>query len=150
MRRAVSYILVAFSVLMFISGCTSVSSRLQPVLAPAQNMGDSVICCKDKCKIEWQRAQVWVAKHSKWKIQTATDVLIQTYNPAGYDPSYGFTITKEPIPTRAKCSIIEMELYCGNPLGCDPRPSDVKKAFYYYITTGVDLLEGQIYLDAIQ
>jgi hypothetical protein len=35
-----------------------------------------------------------------------------------------------------------MELACGNMFGCDPKPLDVKNAFYYYVKTGVDLLPG--------
>ena len=74
----------------FLFGCTSVSERLQPVLAPAANMGDGVPC-QSGCKEEWERAQVWIARHSNMKIQLSTDVLIETYNPVNDRLDAGFS-----------------------------------------------------------
>jgi hypothetical protein len=130
-------IAIVIMMAMVLFGCSPVSNRLQSTLAPTANIGDS-ITCQNGCKQEWERAQLWIAKHSKWKIQTATDVLIQTFNPTEGDPSYGFSITKE--PTGSGSYVIRMELACGNMFGCDPKPLDVKNAFYYYVKTGVDLL----------
>lgn len=128
-------------------GCSPVSTRLQPTLAPAANVGGSVTC-PNGCKAEWERAQLWIARHSQWKTQIATDVLVQTYNPTNNAVSYGFTITKEPVGSGIY--VIRMALACGNIYGCDPKPLDVSNAFYYYIKTGTDLLQGQGYLSAIQ
>ncbi len=139
--------IILFTLVMALMGCATVSTRLQSALAPAANIGDSVTC-QNECKAEWQRAQLWLAKHSKWKIQTATDVLIQTFNPTQYDPSYGFSVMKEPVGSGTY--VIRMELFCGNLFGCDPKPLDVKKALFYYVKTGVDLLQGQGYLSGIR
>jgi hypothetical protein len=134
-------IIFTFSVLilfiLLLIGCSTVSNRIQTSLTQAIDIGNS-ITCHNNCKQEWERAQIWLAKHSKWKIQTVTDVLIQTFYPVGSEPSYGFSITKE--PAGQGNYIIRMELVCGNMFGCDPKPQDVKKAFYYYIKNGVDLL----------
>jgi hypothetical protein len=108
-------------------------------LGPATGTGPVV--CDSGCASEWQRAQLWVAKHSRWKIQTATDVLLQTYNPSGYEPTYGFTATKEPL-VGGKYRI-SLAMDCGNPLGCDSRREDIQAAFYYYVATGNDVLAGQ-------
>ncbi|HKN65977.1 MAG TPA: hypothetical protein VJW73_06850, partial [Gemmatimonadaceae bacterium] len=90
------------------------------------------------CKGDWERAQLWIVKHSKWKIQTATDVLVETYNPSEYDPSFGFTATKEPLGNgRYK---ISLNAKCANFLGCDPREADVVAAFNHYVATGLDVL----------
>ena len=121
-------------------GCSPVSTRLKSTLAPAANIGDSVTC-GGGCMIEWERAQIWIARHSRWKIQVSTDVQVQTYSSVRGDPSYGFSITKEPVGSGKY--VIRMELVCGNMFGCDPKPLDVKNAFYYYVLSGVDLLEGQ-------
>jgi uncharacterized protein YceK len=130
-----------------ISGCASVvSERLATTLTKAGP--DVPVDCSAECAERWQRAQLWLVNHSKWKIQVGTDVVLQTFNPVGHDPSYGFTVTKEP---RAGGGYrISMSLVCGNMLGCDPLPSDVRRAFYHYVTTGDDLLRGQGYLGAIR
>lgn len=138
---------LVISVPLLAAGCNAVSNRLQARLAPAANIGDSVVC-SNGCKEEWERAQLWIAKHSLWKIQISTDVLIQTYNPASDLPSYGFSITKE--PTGSGNYVIRMSMACGNMFGCDPKPIDVKNAFYYYVKTGTDLLDGQGNLGAIR
>jgi len=139
--------IIAVVLMMGLLGCSMVSTRLQPILAPASNIGDSVTC-QNGCKIEWERAQLWIAKHSKMKIQLSTDVLIQTFNPIHQEIIYGFSVTKE--PTGPDSYVIRMQLECGNMLGCDPKPIDVRNAFYYYVKTGVDLLEGQQNLTAIR
>ena len=131
----------------FLSACAIVSSRLQSTLAPAANVGHSVTCQKP-CKDEWERAQLWIAKHSKWKIQVSTEVIVQTYNPTAHDPSYGFSLTKE--PAGGGSYVIRMELACGNIFGCDPGSLDVRNAFYYYVKTGTDLLHGWRNLGAIR
>jgi hypothetical protein len=98
------------------------------------------VCDDANCDECWERAQLWIVKHSKWKIQTATNVLIQTYNPTGSDPSYGFTVTKEPAGNGRYRITIEMS--CGNMFGCSPKAEDVERAFYHYVIHGEDLLVG--------
>lgn len=121
-------------------GCASTGSSIHTALAPAIESGVTEADCDTTCSEQWQRAQLWLAKHSKWKIQTATDAIIQTFNPTGYDPSYGFSVTKEPLGGGRYR--ITMELACGNPFGCSPKSEDVRAAFYYYVQTGNDLLAG--------
>ena len=108
-------------------------------LAPAR-LSVAPMCEGADCTDMWQRAQLWVANHSKWKIQTATDVLIETFNPIGYQPSYGFSVTREPLGNGRYR--ISMALHCGNPLGCDPKATDVLAAFNYYVASGRDVLAG--------
>lgn len=136
-----------FFTAVLVAGCTtnSISTRLQATLAAATTTGP-VECTG--CKAEWERAQLWLTRHSKWKMQTATDVVLQTFSPVNYDVSYGFTITKEPV-LEGKYRI-KLAMACGNPLGCDPAPSDVGRAFYHYVATGVDVLEGLGYLGSIR
>lgn len=124
-----------------LAGCaTSNNPALIASLAPADSMGYELICESQDCAEQWQRAQVWVVKHSHWKIQTATDVLIQTYNPTGSMPTYGFSIMKEPLGNGRYR--ITMSLSCGNIFGCSPPTANqVKKAFYYYLASGNDLFD---------
>lgn len=99
----------------------------------------SVVTCDSGCRTQWERAQVWVAQHSKWKIQQATDVLIDTFNPV--DGGYGFRVTKTPTgqPGRYR---IELLAACGSGKleGCYPTEDLVMRAFSRYIATGDDVL----------
>lgn len=103
--------------------------------------GLTFVECDSGCTIQWQRAQLWVANHAPMKIQTATDVLVQTYNPVGYEPNYGITVTRAPHP-KAGAYTISMELHCGNPFGCEPAANDVQRAFAHYVRTREDVLAG--------
>ena len=116
-------------------GCSSTSKPATVALAdvPAR---EAVTCSGDDCSLCWDRAQLWLVGHSKWKIQTATNAVIQTFSPAGSEPSYGFTVTKEPDGTGAHR--IRLSMSCGNMLGCSPKPVDVARAFYHYVETGED------------
>jgi uncharacterized protein YceK len=139
--------IILLFIILLISGCASTSPRLAATLAPAANIGNSVDC-QGGCKDEWERAQLWIARHSMWKIQTSTDVIIQTFNPIRQEVSYGFTVMKEPVGG-GNYSIV-MNLMCGNALGCSPKPIDVRNAFYYYVKHGKDLLVGQGYMGSIR
>jgi hypothetical protein len=131
-----------------LSACaSSTSAELRTALAPAASIGTSVEC-DSGCKIEWQRAQLWLAKHASTKVQTATDVLLQTYNPPEQHAVYGFSIMKEPIGgDRYK---ISPNVVCGNFIGCSPKAIDVRNALLYYVKTGDDLLAGKVSGGAIR
>jgi hypothetical protein len=133
-----------------ISACSTMDApggSLHGALAPADNYNDPVKC-DSACKPQWERAQLWLTRHSAWKVQMATDVVLQTYSPVSSEPHYGFTVTKEPVgPDGYE---ISLAMVCGNMLGCDPSPVGVRKAFYYFVATGVDLLRGQNVLSAIR
>lgn len=54
------------------------------------------ICVDEKdCIAKWEAAQLWVAKNAGFKIQTTTNVLIETYNPT--TRALAVSVTKEPI-----------------------------------------------------
>jgi len=123
-----------------LAGCATVGPDLSKDLQPAKGIGDSVECSGD-CETEWQRAQVWLTRHSRWKLQTATDTTITTYNPSRHDPSYGFTVVKEPLPQGNSRITLDITP-CGNIYGCSPEKEEIRKGFLYYVKTGKDLLKG--------
>ena len=122
------------------TACAGNNPAVTAALVPAAMIGTSVPCDSTTCKEDWERAQLWIVKHSRWKIQTTTDVLIETYNPVGYEPSYGFTVVRE--PAGGGSYSISMTMTCGNMFGCSPKPVEVQEAFYYYVARGIDLLSG--------
>ncbi|MBW6101354.1 hypothetical protein HTY54_21250 [Escherichia coli] len=56
------------------------------------------LTCNDEkqCDFYWKRAQFWLANNSSWKIQTATDTLISTYNPSPNSPFLAYQVSKMP------------------------------------------------------
>lgn len=75
----------------FLIGCATPPSP--DVLAAANR---EVRCVEGAdCNAKWSRAVAWVARNSRWKIQTQTDQLIQTYGPGETDSTANaWTITK--------------------------------------------------------
>lgn len=146
MKKVTIYI-TAFIALFSVVGCGT-SPRIQRAIDMAPVDMGGYVPCSSGCKAEWERAQLWLAKHSRLKIQTATDVMIDTYNPVGQQAIYRFTITKE--PTGNDNYKISMSLDCGNALGCIPESSGVERVFLYYVRDGVDVLDGQRNLGSIR
>src|SRR4051812_2232264 len=50
----------------------------------------------DECQKLWRRAQVWVIQNSGYKIQIATDAVVETFNPRDYSLVWGFSLTRMP------------------------------------------------------
>lgn len=54
----------------------------------------------------WGRAQSFIGKYSSMKLQTATDFIIQTYNPGEYEVSYGYYVTKTPLGEKVQFTVV--------------------------------------------
>ncbi len=68
------------------------------------------------CKAKWEAAQIWVIHHAGWNVQTVTEVLIETFNPAPNSPLLAARVTKEPLGGgRYKFMI---HVWCDNMFGC--------------------------------
>lgn len=74
----------------------------------------------EDCNAKWEAAQLWVVHHAAYKIQTATNVLIETYNPASSSPSIAARVTKEPMGG-GKYRLL-VKVWCDNMFGCIPDP----------------------------
>lgn len=109
----------------------AIRQALQPAADPA-----APVECAAECKTEWERAQVWIAKHAFNRVEKNSDVLVETRGNAG-GKRYNFRALREPVANGRHR--ISLEADCTR---CDPTPNDVQRAFYHYITTGTDLLEG--------
>lgn len=139
-------VLMSLGVVLLVAACASETSPA--LLSRLSSAGpDQPVQCDGRCKTEWERAQIWLTQHSNWKLQLVTDVSLQTFNPPNQDVSYGFVVSKVP---QGSGYVIAMGLQCGNLIGCDPKPSDIRRAFYHYVTTGQDLLVGAGYLGTIR
>ncbi len=133
-------------------GCAPMTpAPMVAALAPVSAIAAPVECESSAC---WQRAQAWIVRHSRWKIRAATDVQIDTFNPIGDDverATYAFTALREPIG-RGRYRI-SLAVSCGSTsplIACNPKSVDVQRAFYHFVTTGTDVLEGLTHLDGIR
>ena len=68
----------------------------------------------------WDAAQLWVVQNSGYRLQTTTDVVIQTFGPIDYSTDLAAQVTKEPNGNNRYRIIVS--LYCANLLGCFPNP----------------------------
>jgi hypothetical protein len=117
---------------LFFSGCGEINPKLKRIR-------DENIFCSGSCELEMSRAEYWINKHSKLKIQRVTKNTIETYNPY-QGKQYGFMVMKEPIGSNQYKINVNVSTYA--PILEDISPKDTKKALIHYIKTGEDLATG--------
>jgi hypothetical protein len=81
------------------------------------------------CQVKWTRASTWVAEHSKYKVETSTESLIQTSGPSTFetDPSPAYKVTK--IATGPNEYAIEFAGGCDSIFTCSPTVPDAQADF---------------------
>lgn len=111
-------------------GCATPQGNLtQEQLADAK--APPVCRDKDECAIYWSKAQIWLATNSAWKIQLATDSVLQTYSATSNSTSPSFTVTKQPQANGS--SKIVVSAVCANPYGCIPPVWESIYSFKHYL-----------------
>lgn len=63
----------------FLSGCAGNSAEIQTKRAELERTTPICIDAAD-CNAKWEAAQLWIVHNAGYKLQTATNVLLQTYN----------------------------------------------------------------------
>ncbi|CAB3791104.1 hypothetical protein [Paraburkholderia caffeinilytica] len=86
---------------------------------------------KAECDVWWQRAQTWVAGHSKYEIESATDTLIQTSGPDGGKRALAYQITRASNPDGT--ATIGFAAHCDGSMGCKPNPWEAGADFKQYV-----------------
>lgn len=86
---------------------------------------------EEDCKVKWEAAQIWISNNAGYKIQIATDALIETYNAVGSSPYLAAKVTKEPLGGGRYR--IFVQLWCDNLLGCMPKPIKAALKFNQYV-----------------
>jgi hypothetical protein len=107
---------IAMTLIIALSACASSPERQ----AKMDEINRTIPTClgEKDCKAKWEMAQVWIVKNAGYKLQTATDVLLQTYSPVGSSTSIGVRALKEPAGDgRYK---ITVSVWCDNMFGCFP------------------------------
>lgn len=129
---------------LFSVGCAPVLNQHQmEILSHAKTPTRSIVCEGAACGDYWAKAQVWLSKHSGYKVQTQTESVMETYGPSyDTDPmTCGFSITKQPLGgDKFK---IEFAPHCF-PKSISsriPEPEDIENAFFIFMESGRDVLE---------
>jgi len=120
---------IAGSVLLLLlgAGCQTVTPQIRDEYARTIPK-----CSTDaECHAKMEAAQVFLSQTLSWKIQTATDALIQTYGPGSTEASTAAVVTKQ--PTGDGTYQIIIRAWCNNPLGCFPAPWEVAINFNRYV-----------------
>jgi hypothetical protein len=109
------------------SGCASAPSP--EIQAKRVQFESTIPICEGEadCKAKWEAAQLWVVHHAGFKIQTATDVLIETYNPGPSDATVAVRVTKEPLGGGKYKMLVFV--WCNNIFGCVPNGWDAALNF---------------------
>jgi hypothetical protein len=134
------WILIVAATALSLSGCDYYArDRPNPYLdgeysysAGNTTAAAETVKCRDKddCAEKWSKAQVWLATHSKWKIQTASDSVIQTFGP-GSSSDAAFTIAR--IIRADGSGEIDIRAMCGNLFGCIPTTKELEAHFRNYL-----------------
>lgn len=110
-----------------LSSCASTPSPQQEIKKTEFISTIPVCDVKIDCEAKWEAAQLWVANNAGYKIQTATNVVIETFNPTRDDTYLAAKITKEPLGG-GKYKIVAT-LWCNNMFGCNPDKWGASVAF---------------------
>ncbi|MFM0157401.1 hypothetical protein PQQ99_23165 [Paraburkholderia sediminicola] len=111
------------------AGC-STQGQVNP---DVMQIATTPLTCSNKaeCDVWWQRAQTWVTSHSKYKVESATDTLIQTAGPDGGRRALAYQITRTPNPDGT--ATIGFAAHCDGSLGCKPNPWEAGADFKEYV-----------------
>jgi hypothetical protein len=82
---------------------------------------------RDQCDRWWRTAQVWVVKNAGYKVQIATDGIVQTAGPDAGSPSWFMLVTRAPHADGGEA--IDIELRCGTGATCAPAYDSVVADF---------------------
>ncbi|MES1241775.1 MAG: SHOCT domain-containing protein [Acidobacteriota bacterium] len=111
-------VLVAFAVFSFATAAPGKGGSITK-LTKAE-FEETIPVCEGEadCKAKWEAAQLWIVHNSAFKLQTATDVLLETFSPGRSDARLAARVTKEPLGGGRYRLLVS--LWCNNIFGCVP------------------------------
>lgn len=111
---------IYLSLLIFLTACASKPEFIPPRVTEVANM--PVTCeNKEQCDTMWAKAQIFVAQNAGYKIQVATDFIIETYSTSQLSNGFSIRVIKTPLGD-GKFQLIlttscgEYPGICGNPV----------------------------------
>ncbi len=113
-----------------LSGCAT-AQTVDPTIA---KIAAYPINCSEKslCDLYMQRAQVWISRNSRFRIQIATDSVVSTYGPTD-NLDMAYRVTRE--PNADGSAHISVQAGCGSDY-CTPSVTEARAVLKNYIITG--------------
>ena len=111
-----------------IGGCKTIPPSSHDV-----ELSQKPLICESKelCDKMWKKASFWVATNAGYKIQTANDVVIQTYNAPNYSMTWAFQVSREPLEgTKER---IWLRPSCGSVPSCQEDRRTLAARFKTYV-----------------
>lgn len=126
-----NHIFALMASMVFVSGCAVTPTPEDE--AKWERVKSSIpSCSSDKeCALKWDAAQLWVVKNAGYKIQTATNVIIETYNSVNSSTLLAVRVTKEPAGQGKY--FINITVWCDNMFGCSRDKVDAILDFNSYV-----------------
>src|ERR1700742_719421 len=114
------------------AGCTT-RGQVNP---DVMQIATTPLSCSNtsECSVWWQRALTWVSSHSAYKIEAATDSLIQTAGPDGGKRALAYQITRT--SNNDGTATIGFAAHCDSSLGCKPNPWEAGADFKEFVRSG--------------
>lgn len=133
--------IVLFTIAALVAACAPI--KREPVdlswrdLTPQESsdLGKAVTCVgQERCAAMWRKAQTWIVNNSGWKIQIASDGIVQTYGPTDAG-TMAYRLTRRPLPDGSE--VFELAASCGrsDTYQCRPiiTPEKARAAFAAYM-----------------
>jgi hypothetical protein len=124
MKRYIQVIVVSIVASMLCACATSPAMQ-----AKQAELNRTIPTCAgaEDCNAKWEAAQLWVVHNAAFKIQTQSNVLIETYNATGGTTNIAVRVTKEPIGGGKYQFLVRV--WCDNIFGCQPNSWDAALDF---------------------
>jgi hypothetical protein len=110
------------------SGCMAPSPRQQQIEALKIEARENAPVCSapTQCARMWEAAQLFVVQNAGYKLQVATDVVIETYNAMNSSTALAMRVVKTPVSGGYR---FEHTAWCANIFGCEKEPVASTLAF---------------------
>ena len=102
--------------LILVAGCATTPDPQRQAMMDEINRTIPTCAGAEDCNAKWEAAQLWIVRNADYKIQTATNVLIETYNPEPHSPSLAARVIKEPMGGGQYRLLVKT--WCNNIYGC--------------------------------
>lgn len=102
--------LLAAATAIALGGCASRAPELSP--SQAEELNRPLTCeGAEACGKLWRRAQIWVSENAGYKIQVATDAIIETYNAPTYSSTWAMKLVR--LPREGAKEEFRISMSCG-------------------------------------
>lgn len=122
--------LVVVVACLVLAACNTMTPEQKSALAAQASR--PVVCSSDQdCRVKWSRAVQWVMQNSAYKLQTQSDLVIQTMGPLPDDTRPAFTISRSANANGS--GVINFSGGCDNIFGCIPSMLEEQASFVQFV-----------------